>query len=114
MRGSRLDPLRLARPPGWAGHDARRKTRGLATTLYMTFPRKRPAAEDIERCQGVRTLNSRSLGARGVTGMAQATTRIGLPARKNYIWDLRQTTTLQRLRALRRSSLSVQNEVESN
>ena len=31
----------------------------------------------------------------------------------DYIWDLRQTTTLQRLRSLRRSSLSVQNELES-
>ena len=27
----------------------------------------------------------------------------------DYIWDLRQTTTLQRLRALRRGALSVQN-----
>ena len=31
----------------------------------------------------------------------------------DYIWDLRQTTTLQRLRALRRGPLSVQNELES-
>jgi hypothetical protein len=31
----------------------------------------------------------------------------------DYIWDLRQTTTFQRLRALRRGTLSVQNELES-
>lgn len=31
----------------------------------------------------------------------------------DYIWDLRQTTTMQRLRALRRATLSVQNEPES-
>ena len=31
----------------------------------------------------------------------------------DYIWDLRQTTTLQRLRALRRGTLSVQNGLES-
>jgi TnpA family transposase len=31
----------------------------------------------------------------------------------DYIWDLRQTTTFQRLRALRRGPLSVQNELES-
>ena len=31
----------------------------------------------------------------------------------DYIWDLRQTTTLQRLRSLRRSTLSVQDELES-
>ena len=31
----------------------------------------------------------------------------------DYIWDLRQTTTLQRLRLLRRSTLSVQDELES-
>jgi TnpA family transposase len=31
----------------------------------------------------------------------------------DYIWDLRQTTTMQRLRALRRGKLSVQNEPES-
>ena len=31
----------------------------------------------------------------------------------DYIWDLRQTTTLQRLRSLRRSTLSVQDEPES-
>ena len=30
-----------------------------------------------------------------------------------YIWDLRQTTTFQRLRPLRRSALSVQKELES-
>jgi hypothetical protein len=31
----------------------------------------------------------------------------------DYIWDLRQTTTLQRLRTLRRGTLSVQNGLES-
>ncbi|HWB97820.1 MAG TPA: hypothetical protein VG672_13995 [Bryobacteraceae bacterium] len=31
----------------------------------------------------------------------------------DYMWDLRQTTTLQRLRSLRRSTLSVQDELES-
>lgn len=31
----------------------------------------------------------------------------------DYVWDLRQTTTFQRLRALRRGSLSVQNELKS-
>ncbi len=31
----------------------------------------------------------------------------------DYVWDLRQTTTFQRLRALRRGALSVQNELES-
>jgi TnpA family transposase len=31
----------------------------------------------------------------------------------DYRWDLRQTTTLQRLRALRRGTLSVQNDLES-
>jgi TnpA family transposase len=31
----------------------------------------------------------------------------------DYIWDLRQTTTMQRLRALRRGTLNVQNEPES-
>ena len=31
----------------------------------------------------------------------------------DYIWDLRQTTTLQRLRSLRRSTLSVQDDLES-
>jgi TnpA family transposase len=31
----------------------------------------------------------------------------------DHIWDLRQTTTFQRLRALRRGTLSVQNELQS-
>ena len=31
----------------------------------------------------------------------------------DYIWDLRQTTTLQRLRALRRGTLSVQEETKT-
>ena len=31
----------------------------------------------------------------------------------DYVWDLRQTTTFQRLRALRRGTLSVQNELQS-
>jgi TnpA family transposase len=31
----------------------------------------------------------------------------------DYIWDLQQTTTFQRLRALRKGNLSVQNELQS-